>query len=341
MKLGQQCTEHIQSQAQKCFGEPTKFDQVIGGVKRCSCFHEQNCKCIHISASLLLLLIVAGVLVIFCRGHIKDIIEWVENLETWQGALLFIVMFTLVSFPMSWGYIVLNVAAGYIYGFFLGLLIVIVSVFIGVFFSFEICRLCLRDFVQKRLESESLLAVVRVVEGRKGFRVIALSRLTPLPFGLQNGLFAITNISVTKCLAASSIGLLPTQAMNTYMGSTLRSVEDVISQHSGGYLILMVQVFITIGLSVYVIRKARKALNKACRASEVEMMLDNGDIITAIPNYLDLPVQKDGKANGHVNGHIPSSKLSKPGHRRVQSASAIIYLKELEEACLLSDVQVA
>lgn len=129
--------------------------------------------------------------------------------------------------------------------------------------------------------------------------------------------------------------------MNTYMGSTLRSVEDVISQHSGGYLILMVQVFITIGLSVYVIRKARKALNKACRASEVEMMLDNGDIITAIPNYLDLPVQKDGKANGHINGHIPSSKLSKPGHRRVQSASAIIYLKELEEACLLSDVQVA
>ena len=121
------------------------------------------------------------------------------------------------------------------------------------------------------------------------------------------------------------------------MGSTLRSVEDVISEHSGGYVILMVQVVITIGLSVYVIRKARKELNKACRESEVEMMLDSGDIATSAPNYLDLPLKKDLKANGHangdVNGHISSSQLSKPGHRRVQSASAIVTIKEMQETC--------
>jgi uncharacterized membrane protein YdjX (TVP38/TMEM64 family) len=146
----------------------------------------------HISGSVLLLLVLTAVLVIFCRDHLKDIIEWVQNLEQWQGALLFIVMFTIVSFPMAWGYILLNVAAGYLYGFCMGLLVVVISVFVGVFVSFEVCRLCLRDFVQKRLESENLLAVVRVVEGRKGFRVIALSRLTPLPFGLQNGLFAVS-----------------------------------------------------------------------------------------------------------------------------------------------------
>ena len=190
MKLGSKCTEHIQSQAKKCLGETTKFDQVIGGVKRCACLQEH--KCVHVSGSVLLLLVLTAVLVIFFRDHLKDIIEWVQNLEEWQGALIFIVMFTLVSFPMAWGYIILNVAAGYLYGFCIGLLVVVISVFIGIFVSFEICRLCLRDFVQKRLESENLLAVVRVVEGRKGFRVIALSRLTPLPFGLQNGLFAVS-----------------------------------------------------------------------------------------------------------------------------------------------------
>lgn len=128
--------------------------------------------------------------------------------------------------------------------------------------------------------------------------------------------------------------------MNTYMGSTLRSVEDVISQHSGGYFILMVQVVITIGLSVYVIRKARKELNKACRESEVEMMLDSQDIITTMPNYLDLTLRKEVKANGYTNGHVPSLKHPKQGHKRAQSASAIVYLKELHEACL-SDVQIA
>lgn len=137
---------------------------------------------------------------------------------------------------------------------------------------------------------------------------------------------------MTKCLSASVFGLLPTQAMNAYMGSTLRSVEDVISEHSGNYLILVVQVVITIGLSIYVIRKARKELNKACRESEVEMMLDRREIVTSIPTYLDLPLQQNmklnGVANGHANGHIGSLK---PGHRRAQSASAIIAIRELEE----------
>ena len=115
--------------------------------------------------------------------------------------------------------------------------------------------------------------------------------------------------------------------MNAYMGSTLRSVEDVISEHSGNYVILLVQVIITVGLSLYVIRKARKELNKACRESEVEMMLDGRDIITSIPKYLDLPLQKDSKGNGHIaNGHV-----AKPGHRRVQSASAIVAIRELHE----------
>ena len=115
--------------------------------------------------------------------------------------------------------------------------------------------------------------------------------------------------------------------MNAYMGSTLRSVEDVISEHSGNYVILVMQVIVTIGLSVYVIRKARKELNKACRESEVEMILDGKDIVTSVPKYLDLPLQKDSKANGHVpNGHV-----AKPGHRRAQSASAVIAIRELNE----------
>ena len=115
------------------------------------------------------------------------------------------------------------------------------------------------------------------------------------------------------------------------MGSTLRSVEDVISEHSGNYVILVVQVVITIGLSIYVIRKARKELNKACRESEVEMMLDRREIVTCAPKYLDLPLQKNSKANGIANGHVPNGHVTKPGHRRAQSASAIVAIRELHE----------
>ena len=65
---------------------------------------------------------------------------------------------------MTWGYIVLNVAAGYPYGFLIGIVTVSVSVVIGVGTSLVICRIFIRDFVQSKLQSEHLKAIIRVVE---------------------------------------------------------------------------------------------------------------------------------------------------------------------------------
>ena len=187
-KYGQKCTEQIQSSAQKCLGETTKFDQVVS--KR------TQPRCNQISGTALIFLIIGLIVVILCRRYIKDVLEWLQNLEEWEGILLFVVMFTLVSFPMAWGYILLNVAAGYLYGFVLGFLVVIFSVLCGLFTAFIVCRRYLRDFVRSRLESDSLKAIMRVVEGKRGFKVIALTRLTPIPFGLQNGLFAVSCTAV-------------------------------------------------------------------------------------------------------------------------------------------------
>ena len=36
-------------------------------------------------------------------------------------------------------------------------------------------------------------AIIQVVEGEHTFRVIAVTRLTPIPFGIQNGIFAVSS----------------------------------------------------------------------------------------------------------------------------------------------------
>ena len=182
-KYGQKCTEQIQSQAQRCLGESTKFDQVL---------NKRQPRCHHVSGTALALLFLAVIIVVLCHQFVKDFLEWLQNLDEWERIILFVVMFTLVSFPMTWGYILLNVAAGYLYGFVFGLLVVFISVICGVFIAFIMCRRFLRDFVRSKLESDSLKAIMRVVEGKRGFKVIALTRLTPVPFGLQNGLFAVS-----------------------------------------------------------------------------------------------------------------------------------------------------
>uniref|UniRef100_A0A673ANN8 Transmembrane protein 64 n=1 Tax=Sphaeramia orbicularis TaxID=375764 RepID=A0A673ANN8_9TELE len=194
------------------------------------------------------------------RQYLKDLLLWVESMDSLVGAMLFIVGLIIVSFPCGWGYIVLNVAAGYLYGFVLGMGLVMVG------------RL-LTDWVLNKVgNSEQLSAVIRVVEGGSGLKVVALARLTPIPFGLQNAVFSITDVSLPNYLVASSVGLLPTQLLNSYLGTTLRTMEDVIAEQSvSGYFVFSLQIIISIGLMFYVVHRAQVELNAAITACQMEL----------------------------------------------------------------------
>ena len=174
------------SNGQKCLGEPTDMERVLDA--KCPCLRS---KCFHASWTFVFFFGVGLVVVILCRQYLRDFLEWLEHLNEWICALMFLVMFTVVSFPMTWGYIILNIAAGYLFGFTLGLCTVSVSAAFGVGASLCVCRKLIRNFVQSKLQSEHLQAIIRVVESRRGLKVVLLTRLTPIPFGLQNGLFAV------------------------------------------------------------------------------------------------------------------------------------------------------
>lgn len=127
------------------------------------------------------------------RQYLRDLMLWAESLDSLAGVLLFTVGFIVVSFPCGWGYILLNVAAGYLYGFVLGMGLMVLGVLIGTFVSHVVCKKLLARWVQARIQgSEKLSAVIRVVEGGSGLKVVALARLTPIPFGLQNAIFSVS-----------------------------------------------------------------------------------------------------------------------------------------------------
>ena len=180
---------------QKCFGEKSDVERVLDS--RCPCLQSE---CLHLSGSFLFFCLVGLLLIFVFRNHLKDFLEWLQDVNGWISGLIFILMFTIVSFPMTWGYIVLNVACGYLYGFKIGTLTVVVSVIVGVMFSLICCRKFMREFVQSKLQSEHMKAIIRVIESRRGFKVVVLTRLTPIPFGLQNGLFAVSVLFLTHFL---------------------------------------------------------------------------------------------------------------------------------------------
>ncbi|KAF6323791.1 transmembrane protein 64 [Rhinolophus ferrumequinum] len=82
----------------------------------------------------------------------------------------------------------------------------------------------------------------------------------------------MTELSLPSYLMASSVGLLPTQLLNSYLGTTLRTMEDVIAEQSvSGYFVFCLQVIISIGLMFYVVHRAQVELNAAIAACETEL----------------------------------------------------------------------
>ena len=51
-----------------------------------------------------------------CRDYIHAVLLWTEHQPPAVVLLIFVALFTLVSLPLAWGYIVVNLACGYLFG---------------------------------------------------------------------------------------------------------------------------------------------------------------------------------------------------------------------------------
>ena len=168
------------------------------------------CQCL---LSLLTLAIMACFVFLF-RDSIYHVLLWIEKQDTWVTCIMFTALFTIVSLPLTWGYILLNLACGYLFGMLAGILVVSTTAAVGVFFAHVIVKqLCLGFITTKLLNSHSLRAFVNVISGPQAFKVVAFARLTPIPFGLQNAIFAVLHqthkIFIFCILNANFIFALP------------------------------------------------------------------------------------------------------------------------------------
>ncbi|XP_053954175.1 transmembrane protein 64 isoform X1 [Anastrepha ludens] len=223
-----------------------------------------NRKCF---VGLLLLLIAFSAFLIFAyltRDYTKQLLLWIEMQNPWIIVAILIALFVLVSFPIVVGYFVLMLTSGYLFGALKGALIVIVGANIGVAVSNLVIRnLRHRIPIHKIIKNETGRAILRVISGPKAFRVVLFTRLTPIPFGLQNTIFAVSAVNPRAYHTASLIGLMPAQIINTYLGSTLRSMQEVLSSHGPpltGYISFGLEVICGVTLMMWVIQKARKEL---------------------------------------------------------------------------------
>nr|CAD7439888.1 unnamed protein product [Timema bartmani] len=217
-------------------------------------------------AILTVALVIVVVLIFECKDYVKSILLWVEDQEHWFTYFLFLGLFTFVSFPFALGYSFLLVASGYLFGIVRGLPTVIVTANLGVFIAHSTMRYFSGYLPLSRfLTNSKMNAILTVISDSRAFKVAVCARLVPIPFGLQNTIFAMSKINTKQYLAATFLGLLPAQMINVYLGSTLRSMEDVLSNKATAAtgIIVLIQISAGVSLMMYIIMKARIELRKA------------------------------------------------------------------------------
>jgi len=214
-----------------------------------------------------------------------------------HSIFIFSLCFFFVSLPFTWGYIVFNLAAGYFHGFVVGVLVTATTVAIATSLNHVICKRlfsnCLLDLIRRRYEDEAKLqALLKVLDGPSGIKIISLLRLTPIPFGLQNGLIAMSNIPVRHFMMASAIGLLPTQLINCYISSNFRSIQQITSSSEegsmeGGYLVVVAQIIAGLLLTKFVVKKAKRQLDEALEEGKDETCQDQMELLREKRNPIE------------------------------------------------------
>ncbi|XP_063234586.1 transmembrane protein 64 [Bacillus rossius redtenbacheri] len=225
-----------------------------------------SCNFLYHCAIITVALVIVVVLALECKDYVRSLLLWLEGQQHWVTCSLFLVLFTLVAFPFLWGYTFLLVSSGYLFGVLRGLPTVVVTANLGVAIAHSAMRAFGASLPVARLAANSKVsAVLAVISDPRAFKVAVCARLVPIPFGLQNAVFALSSIGTKPYLVASFLGLLPAQVINVYLGSTLRSMEEVLSNKANAITgaVVFLQIAAGVSLMMYVAMKARIELRKA------------------------------------------------------------------------------
>jgi uncharacterized membrane protein YdjX (TVP38/TMEM64 family) len=115
--------------------------------------------------------------------------------------------------------------AGWLYGFWVGLLMVNVGLTLAALVSFGISRYLLHDYVTSRLGSR--LARVNDALAREGPTYLFAARVLHTPFCVTNYVMGVTRLRLRGFWWATQLGILPGNLVFVYAGSQVPTLDEL------------------------------------------------------------------------------------------------------------------
>jgi uncharacterized membrane protein YdjX (TVP38/TMEM64 family) len=160
---------------------------------------------------------------------------------------------------------ILTLAAGFIFGLALGVLLVSVGSVLGAIAAFLVGRFFARDWVAKRIAAMPKFRAIDGAVRRDGFMIVLLARLSPLiPYNMLNYGLAMTAVRMRDYVLASWLGMLPATTLYVYIGTLANDLTALgtARQHGLAVQALAIAGFVaTIVLTVFIARRATRALS--------------------------------------------------------------------------------
>lgn len=163
---------------------------------------------------------------------LNSFLEWVRALG-FIGALLYFFVYVLGTVLFVPG-TALTLGSGLLFGVLWGTLLVSVASVSGATLAFLIARSFGREWTRKRIERYPRFNIIDRAIGENGFKLVLLMRLQPvfLPFAILNYALGLTRVRLRDYVLASWIGMLPATTLYVYIGTSFKSISDLVQGKS-------------------------------------------------------------------------------------------------------------
>ena len=156
----------------------------------------------------------------------------------YAGALVLLQMAVIPLAPFALG-------AGGVFGFLKGFIAITLGTNAGAALNFLISRHLARNAVQRWLGHHEKFRLIDSAVGREGWKIIALLRLCPIPFGLANYAYGLTAIGFWPYMLATFFAIIPSNCFFVWVGSSAQhglaaAAGAEHAKHPGEYVFLAV-----------------------------------------------------------------------------------------------------
>jgi len=182
----------------------------------------------------------------------------------WLGVLAYAVCMAiagLFSSPLS----PFAITAGMFFGFGRGFIAVQLGTMLSSAVNFLVARYIARDFVYRRLAAFPKFQAIDAAVGREGWKIVALIRFIPMPFGLANYAFGLTAVRFWPYVFATAFPIIIGNCFFVWVGVTTQAGIAATTgaghqRHPMEWVMMGLAGVATLVAMVFVTRVAKKAV---------------------------------------------------------------------------------